>query len=62
MEHFALHQAWEGRDAGQPDFHFTEVLDRPFAPTHGPGDDPYVIHEYGSDLQRRTAFTGRVNS
>lgn len=35
--------------------------ERPFAPTHGPGDDPYVVHEYGSDLQRRTAFTGRVN-
>lgn len=34
---------------------------RPFAPTHGPGDDPYVVHEYGSDLQRRTAFTGKLN-
>jgi hypothetical protein len=37
------------------------MCERPFAPTHGPGDDPYVIHDYASDTQRRTAFTGKVN-
>jgi hypothetical protein len=35
-------------------------VERPFAPTHGPGDDPYVIHEYASETQRRTRFTGEV--
>lgn len=35
-------------------------LVRPFAPTHGPGDDPYIIHEYASNKQRRTRFTGEV--
>lgn len=39
-----------------------DELERPFAPTHGPGDDPYVIHEYASDQQRRTRFTGEVLS
>lgn len=31
---------------------------RPFAPTHGPGDDPYVLHEYATDEQRRTSYLG----
>jgi hypothetical protein len=35
---------------------------RPFAPTHGPGDDPYVVHDYADDLQRRTAFTGKAKA
>lgn len=34
--------------------------ERSYAPTHGPGDDPYVIHEYASDTQRRTTFQGLV--
>jgi hypothetical protein len=33
---------------------------RPFAPTHGPGDDPYVVHEYADETQRRTRFTGEL--
>lgn len=32
----------------------------PFAPNHGPGRNPYVIHEYTTDEQRRTRFTGEV--
>jgi hypothetical protein len=39
-----------------------ERVGRPFAPTHGPGDDPYVIHEYASDEQMRTRFTGEIAS
>lgn len=38
------------------------TLLRPFAPTHGPGDDPYVVHEYADDVQRRTSFRGEVNT
>ncbi len=35
--------------------------DRPFAPSHGPGNDPYLVRELGTDLDRRTSFTGAVN-
>jgi hypothetical protein len=34
---------------------------RPFAPTHGPGDNPYVVRFPATDLQRRTSFRGVVN-
>ncbi len=33
---------------------------RPFAPLHGPGCDPYTVHQYASDVERRTRFTGEV--
>lgn len=31
-----------------------------FAPTHGPGQDPYRRRSYASDLDRRTSFRGVV--
>lgn len=34
--------------------------ERPFAPLHGPGDDPYIVHEYATDIQKRTKFTGEL--
>lgn len=34
--------------------------DRPFAPSHGPGNDPYMIREVGSDVDQRTSFRGEV--
>jgi hypothetical protein len=34
--------------------------ERPYAPNHGPGRDPYVVHEYGVDEDRRTSFRGDV--
>lgn len=34
---------------------------RPYAPNHGPGNDPYMICELNTDEDRRTAFTGKVN-
>lgn len=30
-------------------------------PAHGPGNDPYLVLSYGTDLDRRTKFTGEVN-
>lgn len=33
-------------------------LSRPFAPTHYPGADPYVVHEYAEDWERKAKFTG----
>lgn len=35
--------------------------ERPYAPAHGPGNDPYMIMIYGTGLDRRTSFTGQVN-
>jgi hypothetical protein len=35
--------------------------ERPYAPSHGPGNDPYLVREVGTELDRRTAFTGVVN-
>lgn len=37
-----------------------EGVERPFAPTHGPGDNPYVTVQYATDEQRRTSFLGTV--
>jgi hypothetical protein len=35
---------------------------QPYAPHHGPGNDPYIIFEHGSDEDRRTDFRGVVHS
>ena len=34
--------------------------ERPFAPLHGPGEDPYTIHEYRDDVDRRTTQDGSM--
>lgn len=34
--------------------------ERPYAPHHGPGNDPYIIFDHGMDLDRRTSFRGEV--
>jgi hypothetical protein len=41
--------------------HVDERVERPFAPNHGPGRDPYIVFHYASDEDRRTAFTGVLN-
>ena len=33
---------------------------RPYAPHHGPGNDPYIIFEHGEAKDTRTMFTGEV--
>jgi hypothetical protein len=35
--------------------------ERPFAPSHGPGNDPYLIRELGTDEDQRTSFRGDLN-
>lgn len=35
--------------------------ERPYAPHHGPGNDPYIIFDHGTELDVRTKFTGEVN-
>lgn len=34
--------------------------EHPFAPHHGPGNDPYIIWMHGEDEDRRTSFLGEV--
>jgi hypothetical protein len=34
--------------------------EHPFAPNHGPGNDPYRVVEYAPDEDRRTSFRGVV--
>lgn len=33
---------------------------RPYAPHHGPGNDPYIIFDHGTDEDARTMYTGEV--
>lgn len=33
---------------------------RPFAPLHGPGEDPYTVHEYRSEADARVLQNGAV--
>lgn len=32
-----------------------------YPPAHGPGNDPYLVLEYGTDEDRRTSFRGFLN-
>jgi hypothetical protein len=36
----------------------SEHVTRPYAPSHKPGSDPYMVLEYGTDTDRRTSFRG----
>jgi hypothetical protein len=40
---------------------FTVDGEKPFAPHHGPGEDPYTIFEHGTSEQVRTSFRGELN-
>lgn len=44
-----------------PDGTAQESLWRPYAPSHGPGNDPYLVREVGTELDQRTSFRGEVN-
>jgi hypothetical protein len=50
MEFFAVH-----------DSPGSEHAVRPYAPSHGPGNDPYIVREVGTDLDQRTSFRGEVS-
>jgi hypothetical protein len=56
-EFFQLHVDENGRLAD----HDSGYADRPYAPSHGPGNDPYLIREVGTDEDRRTSFRGELN-
>ena len=35
--------------------------EHPYAPSHGPGNNPYLIREHGSPIDAATSSSGRVN-
>jgi len=35
-------------------------LVKPYAPSHGPGNDPYLVREVGTDIDQRTSFRGEL--
>lgn len=39
-----------------------EHEDHPYAPNHGPGNDPYIVRELSTDAERRTSFRGQVKN
>lgn len=59
-------QRWLFECFHQVEFHeamefFTIDGNKPYAPSHGPGNDPYLIREVGTDEDVRTSFRGEVN-
>lgn len=40
---------------------FTIGGEKPYAPSHGPGNDPYILREVGTELDQKTSFRGEVN-
>jgi hypothetical protein len=51
-----VREAYRGQDG---EMH--EVIERPWAPSHGPGNDPYMIRELGTEEDQRTSFRGELN-
>lgn len=35
--------------------------ERSYAPSHGPGNDPYIVREVGTEIDQRTSFRGEVS-
>lgn len=63
MEDFAFATVTEVRPGTvqrNPDV--AEVLDRPLAPNHGPGWDPYIVTYVATETDRRTSFRGELNN
>lgn len=46
------HERMEGFEVGG---------EKPYAPSHGPGNDPYLIREVGTVLDVKTSFRGDIN-
>lgn len=38
--------------------HFTIAGDKPYAPSHFPGADPYMVRELGTEADQKTDFRG----
>lgn len=56
-------QIFQNGDFVRPDgSHATEICTRPYAPSHGFGQDPYLIREIGTKKDQRTSFRNEVKS
>jgi hypothetical protein len=40
---------------------FTIGVDKPYAPSHGFGQDPYLVREIGTELDQKTSFRNEIN-
>lgn len=58
------HEACEFFGLGREDESIAndETVDRPYAPNHGPGEDPYIVHDYSTDERASTNFLGKVKA
>lgn len=56
-----LHECLEKVERHELNEFFQDGEDRPYAPSHGPGNDPYITREVGTDVDRRTSFRGELN-
>jgi hypothetical protein len=45
----------------ETDTHHVQPDYRPYAPSHGPGNNPYLVRELGTDEDRRTSFRGELS-
>lgn len=59
-------QRWLFECFHQVEFHeamefFTIDDEKPYAPSHGPGNDPYLLREVGTELDVKTSFRGEIN-
>lgn len=60
-------QRWLFECFHQVEFHecmefFTIDGVKPYAPSHGLGNDPYLLREFGTDEDRCTSFRGELNA
>jgi len=55
-----LHELAEGFVIEEDHGNWTEPT-RPYAPSHGPGNDPYLVREVGTEVDVRTSFRGELN-
>ncbi len=42
--------------------HIDQCVEKPYAPNHAPGWDPYIVTELTTDRDRNTSFTGEEKS
>jgi len=61
MEDFAFEHEEQDGISGLLTMPPRKVTERPYAPNHGPGWDPYLITVERTPLDRMTSFRGEVN-
>jgi hypothetical protein len=54
-------RAWRSGRVDNPTESLAIDDERPYSPSHGPGNDPYFVREIGTELDQKTSFRGQVN-